>query len=126
MVATVVVVDAADVEDRDLRHPSAPAEGDAALLHALDRADVARRSRRDVVRVLVVAADSFVQVEELLLGDGSGIQRGEAVLNAHVVEGSQRESSAPIDAEDVARNVVDGGARAGRIPRISRTRRNIP
>src|SRR5207245_11597819 len=104
----------------------AAAEGDTALLHALDRADVARRSRVDVVRVLVIAADSFVQVEELLPGDGSGVQRGETVLNAYIVEGSQRESGSPIDPEDVARNIVDGGARARRIPRISRSRWNIP
>ena len=53
------------VEDRDRREAAIAAEHQAALVGALDRAGVADRARGDVVRVLIDAADLFVQIEEL-------------------------------------------------------------
>ena len=62
VIASVVVVDTADIEQGDGSEPTIAAQLQPALLRALDGTQIADYPIGDVVEVLVVAADELVQV----------------------------------------------------------------
>src|SRR5207249_11349950 len=78
VVTAVIVVDTAHVEYRNRCEASVAAELQSALLCACDCSEVACGSVWNIVGILIVTADKFVQVEKLRGRDLSGIQRRKA------------------------------------------------
>src|SRR5262249_37650429 len=87
VVVTAGVVVAAHVEHRDVGDTAAAVHVETALVDALDRARIPHTAARPGVLALIDPADALVQIEELRLGDRSGVQRSETVLHADIVEG---------------------------------------
>src|SRR5262249_33030925 len=81
----------AEVDDRDGRQSTASAELHAGLVDAPQCPTISLGPIRDVVRIVVVAADAFVQVQELGGGDRPVVQRLQPVLHAQVIVGATAE-----------------------------------
>src|SRR5690606_35918385 len=75
----------ADLDDRDPRQAAGHHVDAAGLVRPLDRRQARLRARLGPVAVDVHAADAFVQGDELLDVDGTGLQRLPAELDADVV-----------------------------------------
>src|SRR5712692_262287 len=97
----------AKINNRDGGESTIAPQVDPRSIGASDRSNVADRSRRNIIGILVVAADVLVQVEELRWGDRALIQRFQTVLHADIVERSKRESRTRVNAIDVSGNVKD-------------------
>src|SRR5262249_24380733 len=74
------------------------------------RSKIADRARRHVVEILVVAADSLVQVQELRGTDMPAVQSLQAVLHADVVEWPKREARDRVNSVNGMGGIVDGSA----------------
>jgi hypothetical protein len=89
VIPVVIVIDAADIKNRDRFQFSTAVELQAAFVGAPDCVWIAGHAIGDVVEILVVATDVRVQVQKLRFGDRSAVQRLQAVLHSDVVEGAQ-------------------------------------
>jgi hypothetical protein len=115
MVSPVIVVDAADVEQRNRFQTSAATELETALIRTVHCSAIADDAIGHVIEVLVVTADLFVQVKKLVLGNDAGVQRLQPVLHSNVVEGAKGEACGRVDAVHVVSGVIDRGSGAPRI-----------
>src|SRR5258708_13165942 len=79
-------VDIAAIIDDRRALQAQPAIGDlAALIAAPQRRRIGLAARGAVIAVIVETADSAIEIDELLNGDGAGLQRRTAILHADIV-----------------------------------------
>jgi hypothetical protein len=88
--------------------------GDAAgLIGGPDGGGVGDGAGGDEIAVVVIAADALVEIKELRGGDDARVERGEAVLDAGIVDGAAGEAGEGVAAVDVDVVIEDVAAGAG-------------
>ncbi len=85
-------VDEVEVENRHGREPAAAVHDESGLVRGLRGSFVGDHPLRNEVGVDVETTDLLVQIEELSGAYLSGVQRGQAVLNADIIEWPAREA----------------------------------
>ena len=109
------------VDNRDLRQSRATAGHPPGLIGDAKRVVVCHGPLRMGLEVDVPAAHRFVEVEEERFVDDPLVERGEPILDTHVVVGTTRERSLAVDVdeellpEDVSHSVVDGASHPVRV-----------
>src|ERR1700674_947049 len=80
---------------------------DVRLLSTFDCPGITNAAISDIVRVLVIAANSLVHVEKLCRRNDACIQRSKPILHADIVERAKRKSRYRIDPVHASCNVED-------------------
>jgi len=106
---------AADIKDRDARETKAAVSNPAGLVGGAKCLGIGDGTEGDRISVVIIAADLLIQVEELGGRDGAGVEGGEAVLDAGVIDGAAGEARQRVAAIDIDGMVEDVAAGPGAV-----------
>src|SRR3984893_4704273 len=103
------------VDNRSALHAQSAVRDPPAVVRGLDGGDIANCAGGNVIAVIIIAADFLVQLQKLLLGDGTQVEGLQPVLDTEVVNRPTSEPCRRIAPKYVHQVIIEVAPYASRI-----------